>query len=165
MELHAQQLCETLPLRSRASGWYWTVSQPAQGLFDAKLFTQIAASVGYSLLAFETRICCTGAVVYREAEPYQAELRQHATAFLRALQQAGFSLEGIVNGVPQEQYILALTSETCGRVQLTPHLLSKLIPNTFPPDCMCSAWTNDMDAKLLVKALMQGSCMQLAWRE
>ena len=61
--------------------------------------------------------------MYQEAEPYQAELRQHAKAFLQALQQAGFSLAGVLNGVPEEQYIFGLTSDTCGRVQPPAHPL------------------------------------------
>ena len=55
--------------------------------------------------------------MYQEAEPYQTELRQHAQSFLRALQQAGFSLEGILNGVPEEKYICSLNSDISGKLQ------------------------------------------------
>lgn len=62
-----------------------------------------------------------GARTYKEAEPYQAELRLQAKAFLGALHQAGFSLDGIMNGMSEDQYIQALTAETSGIYAIVPH--------------------------------------------
>ncbi len=126
----------------------------------AKLFSHNAASMSYSPLVGDTEARRTGAVVYQEAEPYQAELRQHARAFLGALQQAGFSLAGVLNGVPEEQYILGLTSETCGRVQPTAHFLCILAPQCACKDSMCSVWTDDMRAEPTLKTSQVKSCRE-----
>ena len=55
-----------------------------------------------------------GACTYQEAEPYQATMRMHAKAFMKALRMAGFSLSGVVSDMPEDQYISSLTAETSG---------------------------------------------------
>ena len=61
--------------------------------------------------------------MYQEAQPYQVALRRDAKTFLGALQQAGFSLEGILNGVPEQQYVNALTTDTAGKQLAASHPL------------------------------------------
>jgi len=45
------------------------------------------------------------------------DLRLHATGFLQALKDAGFSLDGVLKGQSMDQYICNVTSETAGQLQ------------------------------------------------